>query len=70
MTDPGTLDAAMRAAHARGDGRALIGLYETAARRDASSEAFFLTQAWVHALEAGDPRAPALGERLRTMGRA
>jgi hypothetical protein len=60
------LDAALRAAHRDGDGARLVGLCEQAARGPA--EAFWLTQAWVYALEAADPRAEALRARLRALG--
>lgn len=60
------LDTAMRRAHARGDAGRLVGLCEQAAT--GASEAFWLTQAWVYALEAGDRRATALQERLRALG--
>lgn len=66
------LDARLLAAHAAGDGRALIGLYERAAAGapESGARAFFLTHAYIHALEAGDGRAGALLEQLRAMGRA
>jgi hypothetical protein len=53
------LDAALLDAHARGDVTALIGLYARAADRAeqagaAEPAAFFRTQAWVFALEAGE----------------
>lgn len=68
MTD---LDAALLAAHARGDGPALVGLYARAAEAaDGPASAFFLTQAWIFALEAGDPRASPLRQRLRSQGLA
>ncbi|MBM2577716.1 hypothetical protein JQC91_15520 [Jannaschia sp. Os4] len=59
----------LRAAHAAG--RGLVPLYLRAAERaDGDAAAFFLTHAWVHALEAGDAAAPALEARLRALGRA
>jgi len=68
------LDAALIAAHADGDGRALVDLYAAAAagaeaedRRDAAG--FYLTQAHVFALEAGHPAADALHARLKAEGR-
>jgi hypothetical protein len=68
--DPRTLDAALLAAHAAGDQRALVGLYGTAgAQAAANAAAFYLTHAYVFALEAGDPRAAALHARLVEMGR-
>ena len=69
-TPDARLDAALLAAHEAGDGARLIGLYAQAAERaDAPARPFFLTQAWVHALEAGDRRAEALAAKLRAMGR-
>lgn len=65
------LDARMRAAHETGDGPALIALYTEAALTAASDMArgFYLTHAFVHALEAGDARAADLRAELRAMGR-
>lgn len=68
------LDLALIEAHGRGDGRALVGLYARAATDgaragDAAAEAFFLTQAYVFALEAGDPAADDLHARLVRLGR-
>ncbi|MEZ5714192.1 MAG: hypothetical protein R3D85_02835 [Paracoccaceae bacterium] len=65
------LDARLLAAHGRDDRRALIALYEEAADTATSEVAtgFYLTHAFVFALEAGDPRADALKARLRAMGR-
>ena len=59
------------AAHAAGDRRTLIGLYTEAAdgEQGEDARAFFLTQAYVLALEAGHPRAGPLRERLGAMGR-
>jgi hypothetical protein len=65
------LDAALLAAHARGDRAALVGLYADAAEAGAAGPAeaaFFLTQAFVFALEAGDPRAQVLKARLVSLG--
>lgn len=69
MTPP-DLDNALLAAHAAGDRAGLARLYVTAAEgaeHDAAS--FFLTQAYVFALDAGDPAAPALRARLVALGR-
>ncbi|MBO6604860.1 MULTISPECIES: hypothetical protein [Paracoccaceae] len=57
------LDRALLAAHARDDRAALIGLYAKASdmATDRTARAFYLTQAYVFALEAGTPEA----ERLR-----
>ena len=75
---PGELDAAILAAHAgeggTGDGARLAALYTSAAdmaeadgRIDAAC--FFLTQAYVFALDHGDAAAPALHARLLAHGR-
>ncbi|KPP86116.1 MAG: hypothetical protein HLUCCO07_04760 [Rhodobacteraceae bacterium HLUCCO07] len=65
------LDARMCAAHEAGDGAALIALYTEAALIAASDTArgFYLTHAFVHALEAGDARANDLRAELHAMGR-
>lgn len=70
----GALDAALLAAHAAGDGAALARLYTQAGDAAEASGAvdaacFFLTQAYVFALAAGDPRADALHARLLAHGR-
>ncbi len=61
-------------AHAAGDGREIARLYAEAAARAERSEdmdraGFFLTQAWIFALEAGDPLAEELRARLVAQGR-
>jgi hypothetical protein len=68
------LDAALLAAHAAGDAPRLVSLYleagdmaETECRPDAAC--FYLTQAYVFALETGDARAGALHARLVRHGR-
>ena len=68
------LDQALLQAHAEGDSTALIRLYSLAA--DAAEGAgeidracFYLTHAFVFALEAGDARADHLRARLHEMGR-
>jgi hypothetical protein len=66
--DPQELDAVLRAAHARGDTRALVTLYARAADRDPRAEAFYLTQAYVHALETGAAEAAPLRARLVALG--
>lgn len=65
------LDQRLLAAHDRGDRDALIALYAEAADAAAAEDArgFYLTHAYVYALEAGDRRAPDLHARLKTMGR-
>jgi hypothetical protein len=65
------LDAALLAAHAAGDRAALIRLYAQAADAagDAEAEGFYLTHAYVFALESGAPEAAALHARLKAEGR-
>lgn len=68
------LNARLLAAHAAGDRAALITLYEQAARAaDADGEdeaaAFYMTHAYVFALEAGEDRAQALKAWLVERGR-
>jgi hypothetical protein len=69
-TARGALDAALIEAHARGDRAGLIALYAEAADTagDTRARAFYLTHAYVFALEAGDPRAAALKARLVAEG--
>ena len=74
MTDEAALDAALMAAHRAGDLAALVRLYQSAgeaaeAAGDRDRAAFFLTHAWVFALEAGLPEAGAMQDRLRGWGR-
>lgn len=67
------LDAALLAAHAAGDRSALVTLYAAAAEaaglagRDVAA-AFYLTHAYVFALELGDARAGALHAALVARG--
>ena len=65
------LDARLLAAHDRDDREALVALYREAADRATSPEAagFYLTHAYVFALELGHPDAPALRARLVAEGR-
>ncbi len=68
------LERELLAAHESGDGDALIGLYAVVADKseasdDIDSAAFFLTHAWIFALERGDERAAALRARLANLGR-
>jgi hypothetical protein len=65
------LDARLLDAHARDDRAALIALYSEAseAASDIVAQSFYLTHAYVFALEAGAPEAEGLRERLRGMGR-
>ena len=59
------------AAHKAGDGAAMVALYTAAAdgAADVDEEMFFLTHAYIFALESGDPAAEALRARLRAAGR-
>lgn len=64
------LDAALLAAHDQQDAATLAVLYAQAADRlEGAEAAFFLTQAYVWALEAGTPDAAALNRRLAARGR-
>lgn len=69
MTDP--LDQALLDAHAQGDTKSLIRLYHEAAEaaQDEQATGFFLTHAYVFALEAGDDRAAGLKDALVRLGR-
>ena len=74
MNDRAALDAALLQAHARDDRSALVRLYTEAAnlaQADNSTEAmcFYLTHAYVFALETGAPEADALHARLKAEGR-
>ncbi len=68
MTD---LDARLLAAHEAADHGALVALYAEAAEtaEDEDARAFFLTHAYVFALDTGAPEAEALRHALVTMGR-
>lgn len=65
------LDARMIAAHAAADPDALIALYTEAADQsnDLDAACFFLTHAYVFALERGHGCAPLLHARLCDHGR-
>ncbi|MEQ9694217.1 hypothetical protein [Shimia sp. SDUM112013] len=65
------LDARMIAAHEAGDQAALVALYTEAAEAagDVDAHCFFLTHAYVFALEAGAPEAAELHARLKKLGR-
>ena len=69
MTQP--LDDRLLDAHARNDTPALVQLYQEAAEQadDENAAAFFLTHAYVLALEIGSPNANALRSELVRMGR-
>ncbi|MFC2970211.1 hypothetical protein [Acidimangrovimonas pyrenivorans] len=69
------LDRKLLAAHAEGDAAALVALYTRAgdareAVGDIPAACFYLTQAFVFALEAGLAEAEALNRRLFDHGRA
>lgn len=73
--DHDQLDRELIAAHERQDGTALVRLYGLAGDRaeaagDIDAACFYLTHAFVFALEAGAPEAPALNRRLAARGRA
>ena len=65
------LDTRMLAAHEGPDPAALIALYTEAAdsANDLDASCFFLTHAYVFALEAGAPEAARLHTRLASHGR-
>ena len=65
------LDARLLAAHARHDKAALVELYTEAADtvEDLDAACFFLTHAYIFALDTGAPQAPALHARLVKNGR-
>lgn len=71
---PGDLDARLLVAHEMNDQGALVGLYTQAAdMREASGDvaaaSFYLTHAYVFALDLGDARARGLHARLKAHGR-
>jgi len=65
------LDTALIAAHDNGDATELVTLYTRAADSapDLDAECFFLTHAFIFALELGDTRADDLRARLVLHGR-
>ncbi len=65
------LDDALLRAHADADNAALIRLYTQAADQagDVDAACFYLTHAYVFALESGAPEAAALNARLADHGR-
>lgn len=73
--DRDALDKALLDAHAREDGAALVRLYTLAGdqaeeQQDVDAACFYLTHAFVFALESGVPEAHDLNERLAGYGRA
>lgn len=72
--DRSELDAALLLAHGQGDVPGLVQLYGKAADQsewdnDIEAACFFLTHAYVFALEAGLPEAGVLNKRLADYGR-
>jgi hypothetical protein len=70
-----SLDRQLLEAHARADTESLIRLYVEAsehaeARQQEEAAGFYLTHAFVFALEAGVPEAADLNRRLAEQGRA
>ncbi len=65
------LDAEMLAAHENDDGPALVALYAQAADEadDIDAACFYLTHAYIFALELGRPEVQALHARLDAHGR-
>jgi hypothetical protein len=65
------LDARLLAAHARDDRATLVTLYTQAAdaASDLDAACFYLTHAYVFALELGHPDAPTLNARLKEHAR-
>jgi hypothetical protein len=66
-----TLDARLLTAHEAGDKTALVALYREAAHAAGSQDeaAFFLTNAYIYALETGHADALMLRDQLVAMGR-
>ena len=74
MSDRAALDAALLKAHAAGDAARLVALYTEAADveeagGDIEAACFYLTHAYVFALEAGLAEAALLNKRLVAHGR-
>jgi len=69
--DRHSLDQALLAAHDTGDTAALVGLYTRAADLSVTDDArgFFLTQAYIFALDTGAAQTPTLRAELAAMGR-
>ncbi|MGC1496728.1 MAG: hypothetical protein WA790_13040 [Sulfitobacter sp.] len=67
------LDDELRAAHEAGDGATLVQLYTSAADQvehsDINAACFYLTHAYVFALELADPACATLRARLVRHGR-
>ena len=65
------LDQRLLVAHEAGDKRSLVTLYEKAAAgaNDLDATCFYLTHAYIFALELGDPRSAGLHRQLKSHGR-
>lgn len=65
------LEAALLRAHAANDAAALANLYRKAAEQapTEAQQAFFLTQAYIFALEVGAPTADPIRQRLVALKR-
>ena len=65
------LDDRLLAAHEVGDKQALVTLYAEAAERadGVGATCFYLTHAYIYALDLGDPRARGLHKKLKDHGR-
>ena len=65
------LNTRLLRAHGAGDGASLVTLYQEAADKapDVDAACFYLTHAYVHALELNHPDAPAIRARLVAEGR-
>ena len=75
VMDLAEIEAALLAAHAAEDLEKLVALYVRAAdlheaAQDADAAGFYLTHAFVYALELGLPEAKHLNRRLAEQGRA
>lgn len=66
-----TLDQRLLEAHARDDRTALVTLYKDASDNASSDDAkyFYLTHAYIFALEAGHPLTRELHSQLKSAGR-
>ncbi|MGB7245029.1 MAG: hypothetical protein WBC93_23465 [Sulfitobacter sp.] len=66
-----TLDQQLLSAHAEGDAYSLVALYDQASQEtdDETAAGFYLTHAYVFALELGHPDAAKLRKRLVDQGR-
>lgn len=72
-SEAATLDRQLLAAHGRGDHRALVPLYMLAgdaheAGNDLRAACFYLTHAYVYALELGMDEASQIHSRLKAYG--